>query len=282
MHAPSRKIVMTLAAAALASALACGCSTNPVTGRNELILIPANQEIAIGVQAAPQFAQESGGPVPDATLQAYISEVGGKVAAVSDRQLPYEFTLVASKVPNAFALPGGKIFVTAGLMARMTNERQLAAVLAHEVVHAAAKHSVKQLQKQMGASVLIELAGYVAGADKAAAAKAATEIATNMGTLHYSRSDEYQADEYGLIYLARAGYNPWGMVELLNVLYGLSETEPDSLTEMFQTHPLTSKRIAETKELIENNAELNAFSPETPDPQAGRFAEMRARLLGAL
>lgn len=248
-----------------------GCSRNPVTGEQELSLISREQEIAMGREAAPQLEDEFGGKVPDDQLQSYVNQVGLAVAAKSDRDMPYDFTLVRSDVPNAFALPGGKIFITAGLMVRMENERQLAAVLAHEVSHVAAKHNVKGLQRQMGAAVLVEVAGAVISGDAGTAAKWGAKIATNMMNLKYSRNDEYQADAVGISYMKRAGYHPQGMVELLTVLYNLSETEPGSLTEMFQTHPLTSKRIEQAQELIVND-------PPAPDPHASRFLTYRQRL----
>ncbi len=254
-----------------------GCTTNPATGEKHLIVISREQEIAIGVEAAPEFEKEFGGRVPNEQLQAYVQMVGGKVSSVSEREMPYEFTLVQSKVPNAFALPGGKIFISAGLMSKMTNERQLAAVLGHETAHVAAQHNVMGMQRQMGAAVLVDIAGQIAGKEKAGSAQAATKVVAGMVGLKYSRNDEYQADKLGIRYMARAGYNPWGMVELLTVLLNLSKSEPGSMGEMFRTHPLTSKRIAEATDIIEDKHK--GFSPSTADPNANRFLEMRRLLL---
>ena len=266
------------AAALLLCTLAGGCSTNPVTGKRELILISQEQEISMGSEAAPEFEKEFGGRVPDGELQSYVARVGGRVAAVSERQMPYEFTLVASKVPNAFALPGGKIFITAGLMSRMTNERQLAAVLGHETGHVAALHNVKGMQRQMGASVLVEVAGRIMSGGKGEAAEGVAKVVSNMVTMKYGRNDEYEADLLGIRYMARAGYNPWGMVELLTVLKNLSDSEPGSLTEMFQTHPLTSKRISQAEGTIRSNSEYNRLPPTARDPNEEHFLHMR-RLL---
>jgi len=277
--------LMTLCATVAAGLLlpaAGGCSTNPVTGRRELILVPRDQEIAMGDEAAPQFAKEFDGPVANSTLQTYVQAVGAKVAAVSDREMPYEYTLLASDVPNAFALPGGKIFVTAGLMRRMANERQLAAVLGHETGHVANRHNVKGMQRQVGVTVLAELAGAVVGEDKGKAAKAAAAIVGNMASLRYTRSDEYEADKTGITYMARAGYNPHGMVELLTVLLNMSESEPGTLTEMFQTHPLTSKRIEEAKGIIAADEALRKYSAAAPDPNEPRFRKMHALLIATL
>jgi len=257
-----------------------GCTRNPATGKRQLILISRDQEIAMGNQAAGEFEKEFGGKVPNSRLQAYVRSVGRKLAEVSDRPMPYEFTLVASKVPNAFALPGGRIFVTAGLMSRMENERELAAVLAHETAHVAAMHNVQALQRQVGAGLLIELAGWAAGQDKQKVAEAAAEIVTGMVGLKYSRKEEYQADEYGIRYMVRAGYNPYGMIELLTTLKNLSDTEGGTLSEMFRTHPLTQNRIDRAAGHI--SRDYKAYSPNRRDPHATVFKRHRRALIAEM
>ena len=271
---------LLLTAGMLALAALTGCALNPVTGQRELVLISTEQEIALGADAAPEFEKEFGGKVASAALQEYIRAIGAKVAAVSDRPMPYEYTLLASDVPNAFALPGGKIYITAGLMKNMTNERQLAAVLGHETAHVAAKHSVKQMQKQMGAQLLMEIAARAGGADTGQTAAAdVAKIVSTMALLKYSRADEYQADQVGIEYAARAGYNPWGMVELLNVLQNMQEQEPGRFEEMFQTHPLSSKRIDETKAILTGNAAYGKWASDAGDPNAATFQRMRQTLV---
>ena len=271
---------LLLTAGMLALAALAGCALNPVTGQRELVLISTEQEIALGADAAPEFEKEFGGKVASAALQEYIRAIGAKVAAVSDRPMPYEYTLLASDVPNAFALPGGKIYITAGLMKNMTNERQLAAVLGHETAHVAAKHSVKQMQKQMGAQLLMEIAARAGGADTGQTAAAdVAKIVSTMALLKYSRADEYQADQVGIEYAARAGYNPWGMVELLNVLLTLQQQEPGRFEEMFQTHPLSSKRIDETKAILTGNAAYGKWASDAGDPNAATFQRMRQTLV---
>lgn len=276
--ADTRGRMLLLACALAALPALVGCSTNPVTGRRELVLISSEQEISMGQEAAPKFEEEFGGRVPNAQLQQYVQAVGQRVAAASDRPMPYSYTLVASDVPNAFALPGGSVYITAGLMRRMMNERQLAAVLGHETAHVAARHSAKGMQQQMGASVLVELASRIVAPDKADAAQAVTKVVASMATLKYSRNDEYEADQVGIKYTARAGYNPWGMVELLTVLKSLSETEPGTLSEMFMTHPLSSKRIEEAQQTIQADQAYAKWSPSAKDPAAGQFMTMRALL----
>ena len=259
----------------LVVAAAAGCTVNPATGETMLNLIPESQEIAMGKQAAPGFVTQFEGEVPDPTLQAYVQEIGQKMAAVSDRPaLPYQYRLVKSKVPNAFALPGGEIFVTAGLMALMENERELAAVLGHETGHCCALHGVQGMQREMGVSVVAEIAARATG--NATAGDAAKVVGT-FANLKYSRKDEYQADQLGLKYIVKGGYNPWGMVELLTILLNLSDKEPGRLEELMQTHPISSKRIAEAKGMIQKD--YASHQQTAADPGKARFMEMRARLL---
>ena len=230
----------------------------------------------MGVEAAPQFENEFGGKVPNEKLQAYVRQIGQSVAAVAERDIPYEFALLNSDVPNAFALPGGKVYVTAGLMDIMTNERELAAVLGHEVGHVAALHNVKGLQRQLGAEVLAQIAAEIVGGKSGQVAGAATKIVGGMMTLKYSRADEYQADELGIRYLAKAGHSPWGMVELLAALNKLSGSSSGGLPEIFQTHPPSEKRVERARGIIQK--EHPTVKESEPDPRAKQFQEMRALL----
>jgi len=251
-----------------------GCVANPVTGKKELA-IPDSYEIALGEQSAPEFEKEFGGVHPNAELQSYVSGVGARVAAVSDRPMPYKYTVLNSDVPNAFALPGGKVYITAGLLKLITNERQLAAVLGHETGHVAAKHNVNALKRQMTAEILLQIATEAAGEQGASAVQIA-QVVNNMASLRYSRDNEYQADELGIRYASRAGYNPWGMVELLTALKGTETTQPGLLDEFFLTHPLTDKRIEEARLRIQ--ADHRTADPKAADPGAARFATIKTLL----
>jgi len=141
-------------------------------------------------------------------------------------------------------------------------------------------HNVRGLQRQVGVAVLIELAGYAAGQDKRKAAEAGAKIVANMTILKYTRDDEYQADEYGIKYMVRAGYNPYGMVELLTTLKNLSDTEGGTLTEMFRTHPLTGNRIQRAREQIRD--EYETYSPDRRDPRAAVFRRHRDALIAQM
>ena len=177
---------------------------------------------------------------------------------------------------NAFALPGGKIYVTVGLFKHMTNEQQLAAVLGHETVHVAAKHSVNALQREMGAAILAELAEAAAGGEVGAGAK----IATGMYNLSYGRKDESLSDAVGVRYMAEAGYNPWGMVELLEILQSLDQSEPGLFGDFFRSHPLTSERIKDVREIVARD--YGSYSAATADPRAEQFLKMRKLLPSAV
>ena len=132
----------------LLAALITGCAVNPVTGRNELSLLDETQEINLGTNQYGPTQQSQGGPyTADPELSKYVSKVGQRLARVSDRSLPYEFVIIDDSTPNAWALPGGKIGINRGLLVRLNSEAELAAVLSHEIVHAAARHSAKSIER---------------------------------------------------------------------------------------------------------------------------------------
>ncbi|MFW6146310.1 MAG: M48 family metalloprotease [Planctomycetota bacterium] len=266
-----------LAGALLVSLVAPGCVTSPATGERQLVLISRQQEIAMGREAAPELEKELGGRVADEDVQAYVAKVGERVAAKSERPMPYEFHVVDASVPNALALPGGKIYITAGLLRAMESECELAAVLSHEVGHVADRHNVHGLQRQLGVELVAELAASAVGADAAQAARIGTQIAGGMVNLKYSREDEYLADRLGVRYMARAGYNPYGMVALLETLQReAGGGERAAWAEMFRTHPLTSNRIQAARDLVRRR--YRDASPEGCDVPDEAFLRMQERL----
>lgn len=249
--------------------LVAGCATNPVTGERDFVLIDDTQEAALGAQYAPDMAKEYGGRYPDEALQSYVSEIGHKVAAVSHRpEAKYSFTVLDSDVVNAFALPGGPVFITKGLLGRMGNEAQLAAVLGHEVGHVASRHGARQMSQQMGVGVLVKVLSGASGAASAQEVEQVTGGIYGLVQKGYGRSHEYEADKLGVTYSYRAGYNPIGVVQMLEVLQSLQEHEPSRVEEFFQTHPLTSKRIDQAKQEIEQQ-----FPGSTHDAKLALNAE---------
>ncbi|HET6429874.1 MAG TPA: M48 family metalloprotease [Phycisphaerae bacterium] len=260
---------------------AAGCVQNPATGERWPRLISTGEEITLGRQAAPQFESEFGGKLRDETVQQYVRQVGARLASGSERKdVPYEYALLASDEPNAFALPGGKIYLTAGLMTRMANERQLAAALGHETGHIAAGHNVQAIQRQMGTQIFADLAAAAMGSTAGEVTQVAGEMVGAMLGLRYSRQDEYQADQLGIRYMTKAGHNPYGIVELLEALQREEKDQPGKLAGMFLTHPLTSDRIEEARKEIRKKHP--GASPDASDPRARPFQQMRARVARAL
>ncbi len=196
--------------AAFAFTFLAGCVINPVTGDRELALVSADQEIAIGEQQyAPSQQMQGGDYALDPELNAYVAGVGQKLAAVSDRQLPYEFVVLNSSVPNAWALPGGKIAVNRGLLTELNSEAELAAVLGHEIVHAAARHGALAMQRGLllqGALLATQVAAQ--RSDYGGLTVGAASLGAQLLTMRNSREAELESDLYGMRYMKAAGYDP--------------------------------------------------------------------------
>ncbi|MEL6446314.1 MAG: M48 family metalloprotease [Pseudomonadota bacterium] len=233
---------LSIAAAALALT---GCVTNPVTGRSELTIISAQQEVAMGANAYAPMQQSQGGQFRlDPAVGEYVARVGQKMADVSDRDLPYEFVVLNNGVPNAWALPGGKIAINRGLLLEMNSEAELAAVLGHEVVHAAAKHSVRQMQRGMLLQALVVGTAVVTNdSDYGQLATGAANVGASLLTSAYSRGAESEADLYGMRYMSRAGYDPQGAVDLQRTFLALSANRPPSGPNLFASHPPSQQRL---------------------------------------
>ena len=231
----------TIASLTLAALLAA-CATNPVTGKSEISLISQDQEIQMGQQGAQQVAQEIG-LVNNQALQNYVQQVGSAIAAKSERpNLPWTFRVVEDPTPNAFALPGGFIFVTRGLLDLMNNEAELASVLGHEIGHVTAKHSVHQMSQQQLAQL-----GLGIGAILSPTVAQFGELASQgLGLLFlkYGRDDERQADDLGFRYAFSQGYDVREMDDVFRSLQRLGEASKQSpLPTWLSTHPGEAERI---------------------------------------
>lgn len=229
------------------------CGTNPVTGKNELQFVSESQELQIGAKEYAPTRQSQGGDfkvLPE--LSAYVSRVGQKLAAVSDRPLPYEFVVLNSSVPNAWALPGGKIAVNRGLLTELDNEAELAAVLGHEIVHAAARHGAKAQERGTLLQVGMVAAQIgVAMSDVSATAGNLMVLGAGVGSqlvsTKYGREAELESDLYGMRYMQRAGYDPRGAVTLQEKFVKLSAAagrNQNWLEGMFASHPPSPERVA--------------------------------------
>ncbi len=233
------------------------CSTNPVTGKNELSLLGESWELNVGKEQYSPTRQSQGGDyVVDPQVEAYVNQVGQKLAAVSDRKLPYEFNVINSSVPNAWALPGGKISINRGLLVEMQSEAELAAVLGHEIVHAAARHGAQGAQRGMllqGGILAASIA--TAGSQYANLAQIGASIGAQLINTKYGRDAERESDHYGMTYMSRAGYDPQGAVDLQKTFVKLSEgRRQDFLSGLFASHPPSQERV-------ENNTQDAANLP---------------------
>jgi predicted Zn-dependent protease len=222
------------------------CAVNPVTGEQELSLVSESQEISLGTKNyGPSRQMQGGDYTVNPELSRYVSEVGQKLAAVSDRQLPYEFTVLNNSTPNAWALPGGKIAVNRGLLLELNSEAELAAVLGHEIVHAAARHGAQQMERGLllqGALIATGIA--VQGNDYGKLVVGGAQVAAGLIHTKYGRDDELEADYYGMQYMARAGYDPMAAVKLQETFVRLNEKKSYNwLAGLFASHPPSRERV---------------------------------------
>lgn len=234
--------------------LLSGCATNPVTGRSELHLLPKSQEIMLGTQNyAPAKQSQGGAYATRPEVDAYVRQVGKKLAAVSDRSdLPYEFTVLNNSEPNAWAMPGGKIAVNRGLLTELKSEAELAAVLGHEIVHAAARHGAKGIERGilMQAGVL-GLGLATQNSQYNDLIMAGSQIGAGLLTLKYSRGQESESDFYGMKYMHKAGYDTQAAVELQETFIRLFEKQsPMWLEGLFASHPPSHDRAEANRKAL--------------------------------
>ena len=243
--ARGRLILLALAGS---TALA-GCALNPVTGRRELHMVSEATEIQLGQKYyAPSRQSQGGDYVTDPKVTAYVKQVGGKLAGVADRKLPYEFVVLNASEVNAWALPGGKIAINRGLLTELSSEAELAAVLGHEIVHAAARHSAQQMEKgqlmQIGSAVAAVAAGAYGGAELGRAVGQGAQIGSQMLQAKYGRDDELEADKYGMKYMKLTGYDLAAAVSLQELFVRkFSARSQDWMSGLFASHPPSQARV---------------------------------------
>ena len=239
------------------SALLSACGVNPVTGKKEIQFVSEASELQIGEKNYSPTRQGEGGDLtvlPELTT--YVSSVGQKLAAVADRKLPYEFVVLNNSVPNAWALPGGKIAVNRGLLTELQNEAELAAVLGHEIVHAAARHGAKAQERgtmmQIGMQAA-QVGAAIGGVDPnlAGLALQGAGAGLQMVQMKYGRDQELESDHYGMKYMKLAGYDPWGAVTLQETFVRLSgaggQKQKSWMEGLFASHPPSQERVDKNK-----------------------------------
>ncbi len=237
----------TAVAATLALALLTGCAVNPATGKREFSLVSAEQELQIGREGYAAAIAEYG-DYDDARLQAYVDSVGQRVARASELpNLEWHFTVLDDPVVNAFAMPGGYIYITRGILAHLSSEAQLAGVLGHEIGHVTARHSAKRITQQQIAGLGLGLAG--AFSETFRRYSGAAEQGLGLLLLKYGRDDESQADALGIRYSLAAGYDPREIPATYAMLKRIGERAGSALPFYLSTHPDPGDREQRTTAL---------------------------------
>lgn len=262
---------------------AVGCARNPATGERQLSLISRDQEIEMGKQGAAEVESTIGIVKQPPGLEAYVQQLGREVAQNTEQpNLPWSFAVVDDAGVNAFALPGGKIFVTRGLLARLSNAAQLSTVLGHECGHVTARHSAERMSKAQLAELGLGASAIFIEQTRDLLPLASAGL--NLLFLKFSRDDEYQADELGVRYSSRAGFDVREMPEVFMTLEHASKgSEGAKLPEWLSTHPSSENRIARVKdEIAQVEAGKEGTDPKPylravkglvygPDPRQGYF-----------
>lgn len=249
------RIIIALVIAAISGiAYLTNTQVNPVTGEKQRVAMSPEEEVALGVQSAPQMAAQFGGLLPDAAVQDYVKQIGRRLVAVSAaKNSPYRFDFHVLRDPqtiNAFALPGGQIFITAALLKRLENEAQLAGVLGHEIGHVIGRHSAEHLAKARLTQGLVSAAG-VAGSSDYSGGQAAAMIANMVGSMvnmRFGRNDELESDVLGVRYMVDAGYDPRALKDVMRILAESRSGSPQP--EFLSTHPDPGNRTQRIEQEI--------------------------------
>jgi predicted Zn-dependent protease len=233
--------------------LQTGCTTNPATGASSFTLLSWEEEKQMGAQAAAGMAEQFGGEVGETISSAYINEIGMKLVTGIESGVPdldWEFTLLNDDLINAFALPGGKVFITRGLAEKLGNEAEIAGVLGHEIGHVTARHGNQRISKQIGFNIALSAGSVAVGTSSSDSnlrkygtiGLPALAIGGNVVMLKYGRNEETEADMLGMRYMSRAGYNPSGQRRVMEILLEASSGSARQ-PEWLSTHPYPETRI---------------------------------------
>jgi predicted Zn-dependent protease len=238
---PCRRIIRAVFAFLIASLIWAACAINPVTGKRELMLISEAQEIQYGVEGDKEICAEYG-VVDNPALTAYVERIGLSMGRITHRPgLEYHFRVLDTPVVNAFAVPGGYIYVTRGILAYMNDEAELAGVIGHELGHVTARHTARSISQQQLAMIGLEL-GY-AFSEKLRNLSGLAEFGVNMLFLKFSRDDERQADNLGVEYASKQAYDSKRMAAFFETLERMSGGEGTGLPDWFSTHPNPENRV---------------------------------------
>ncbi len=273
MTTPAQRLTRSrgmICIAILFASMLAGCTTNPATGRRQFDLIGRQQEIAIGEAAKDDLAAQYGGRIADTYMQAYVRDIGMSLVDHVEGNygdLPWEFAVLDSDVVNAFALPGGKVFITRGLLVKLDDEAMLAGVLGHEIAHVTAEHADKQLSQSLIVTGVVAGAAVAAGQSESDFVRAGVPLLVGAGgtgfILKFGRNDELEADALGMRYMARAGYDPAAQRDVMIVLSdatgnaGGNRAGSGGTPEWLSTHPFPETRIKQIEDRL-----ARRFPPE--------------------
>lgn len=260
------KAVLLITALVCAGALS-GCTLNPATGERQLTLISEAQEVAMGRQAEPQVLA-SFGEYPDEEWQAYVNDLGQELAAASERpHLPWAFHVLDDPLVNAFAYPGGYIYITRGILSHFNSEAELVSVLGHEIGHVTARHSVEQMSQQQLAQLGLGVAAAASEDFRPYAGYAAAGLQVLF--LKFGRDDERQSDDLGLRYMTRAGYDPKQMPNVFQTFDRMQDESGRQIPNWQSTHPNPADRVGRIQ------TQIGQLPPDLQDGKVGREGYLR-------
>ena len=244
---------------------ACGSGTG--VNKGDFNLISLEEEWQLGNQLSADIAKQMR-LVGDPAANAYVTRVGREVVAQTElANMPWQFHIVDDPEINAFAIPGGHVYVNRGLIAAASNASELAGVISHEVSHVVARHSTEQISRQYGLSAL---ASVVLGQNPAVYQQILAQVIAGGALARYSRAAEDEADKLGARYMTAAGYNPRGMITMFQTLMSRQKNEPGKVEQFFSTHPLTADRIRKVEAEITDMTSASGLRTDDPEFQAIR------------
>jgi predicted Zn-dependent protease len=233
-----------------------GCATNPVTGKREVSLMSEAQEIAYGQQADPEIRREMG-VYADDRVQRYVADIGNRLAQLSHRpRLPWSFVVVDHPAVNAFALPGGFIYLTRGILPYLDDEAELAGVLGHEIAHVTARHAAQQQTRAGLGGIGLAVLGVFVPSTRPFGEL--TSAALSLAFLKYGRDDERESDRLGMEYAARGGWDPAGVPDFLGTLARLDALSVRGVPNWLSTHPEPAERVKEARPIVAKFASASA------------------------
>jgi len=258
-----------------------GCALNPVTGKSQLMVVSEEEEIAMDLSQSPHQFSTDYGAVQDSRLNSYVAGVGRKLAAKTHRpQMPYSFRCVNATYVNAYAFPGGSIALTRGIMLKLSNEAELAALLGHELGHVNARHSAQQISKSTISSIFVSGLAAAIGTQSQGLGTIAEKIGMlGQGALlaNYSRDNEREADALGNRYMVDAGYSSQGFVGLMAILNDLNKKGGASTDILFSTHPMSSERYETALTMARDSYGYSASFPLNRERYMDETASLRKK-----